>query len=75
MRDFVPRANIACDFLQVLYDALLCLGYDGEVATSCGRLSMVDGLDICETSMTIPLSLADPWTGIIVGSEPDTTIE
>jgi hypothetical protein len=36
---------------------------------------MVDGLDICETSMAIPLNPVKPWTGTIIGSEPDTTIE
>jgi hypothetical protein len=36
---------------------------------------MVDGLDTCETSVMIPLNEADPWTGTVVGSEPDTTIE
>jgi hypothetical protein len=36
---------------------------------------MVDGLDICKTSMMIPLNQEDPWMGTIVSSEPDTTIE
>jgi hypothetical protein len=36
---------------------------------------MVDGLDICKTSMTIPLNLAYPWMGTIVGNEPNTTVE
>jgi hypothetical protein len=62
-------------FPQVLYDALLRLDYGGEVTIYHCRLSMVDGLDICETSVTIPLNLAEPWTGTIIGSEPDTTIE
>jgi hypothetical protein len=62
-------------FPRVLYDALLHLGYDGEVPIYCCRLSMMDGLDICETSVMIPLNPADPWIGIVIGSEPDTTIE
>jgi hypothetical protein len=36
---------------------------------------MVDGLDICETSVTIPLNPVEPWTGTIFGSDPNTTFE
>jgi hypothetical protein len=36
---------------------------------------MVDGLDICETSVTIPLNPTHPWMGTVVGSKPDTTVE
>jgi hypothetical protein len=36
---------------------------------------MTNGLDICETSMTIPLNQEYPWMGTIVRSEPDTTVE
>jgi hypothetical protein len=59
----------------VLYDTLLHLIYDGEVSIYRRRLSMVDGLDICETSMMIPLNQLDLWTGTVIDSEPDTTIE
>jgi hypothetical protein len=58
----------------VFYDALLHIGYDGEVPIYHCRLSMVDDLDICETSV-IPLNQADPWIATIIGSEPDTTVE
>jgi hypothetical protein len=63
------------EFPRVLYDAHLRLSYDGEVPIYRCRLSMVDGLDICETSMMIPLNPADPWTRTIIGSEPDTIVE
>jgi hypothetical protein len=59
----------------VLYDALIHLGYGGEVPIYRCHLSMVNGLDVCETSMMIPLNLAKPWMGTIVGSEPNTTVE
>jgi hypothetical protein len=36
---------------------------------------MANGLDIYETSVTIPLNQEDPWIGTIVGSELDTTVE
>jgi hypothetical protein len=59
----------------VLYDTLLCLGYDGEVPIYRCHLSIIDGLDICKTSMTIPHNLVQLWMGTIISSEPDTTIE
>jgi hypothetical protein len=59
----------------VLYDALLHLGYDGEVPKYRFRLSMTNGLDICETSVMIPLNQEDPWMGTVVGSGPDTIVE
>jgi hypothetical protein len=62
-------------FPRVLYDARLHLDYDREVPIYHCRLSMFDGLDICETSMMILLNLADPWMGTVIGSEPDTTVE
>jgi hypothetical protein len=62
-------------FPQVLYNALLRIGYDGEVPIYRCCLSMTNGLDICETSMTIPLNQENPWTGTIIGSEPNSTVE
>jgi hypothetical protein len=62
-------------FPRVLYDALLRLGYDREVPIYRCRLSMVDGLDVCETSVMILLNPTEPWMGTIVNSDPDTTIE
>jgi hypothetical protein len=62
-------------FPQVLYDALLRLGYDGEVPIYRCRLSMTDDLDICETSVTIPPNQEDTWTETIIDSEPNCTIK
>jgi hypothetical protein len=59
----------------VLYDALIRLGYGGEVPIYSYRLSMVNILYICETNVMIPLNLVEPWTETVVGSEPDTTVE
>jgi hypothetical protein len=50
----------------VLYDALLCLGYGGEVLIYHCRLSMLDNLDICKTGVTIPHNPVELWTGTIV---------
>jgi hypothetical protein len=36
---------------------------------------MVDGLDICETIVMIPLNLAELWMGTVIDSKPDTTVE
>jgi hypothetical protein len=62
-------------FPRVLYDAFLRLGYDGEVPIYRCRLSMTNGLDICETSMTIPFNQVDLWMGTNIDSEPDTTVK
>jgi hypothetical protein len=29
----------------------------------------------CEVSMTIPLDPTEPWSGSVIGSEPDTGVE
>jgi hypothetical protein len=62
-------------FLRVLYDALLCLGYDGDAPVYHCRLSMAHGLDRCEVSMMIPFDPTEPWSGSIIDSEPDTSVE
>jgi hypothetical protein len=62
-------------FPRVLYDALLCLGYDWDVPIYRCSLSMANGLDICKASATIPLNQEDLWMGTVIDSEPDTTIE
>jgi hypothetical protein len=62
-------------FPRVIYDTLIRLGYGGEVPHYRCLLSIVDGLDVCETSVMIHLNPVEPWTGTIVGNEPDTTIE
>jgi hypothetical protein len=79
---FLTEDRILCSMGQhcpgfpwVLYDALIWLGYSGEVPSYHCCLSMVDGLHICETLMMIPLNPAEPWMGTVVSSEPNTTIE
>jgi hypothetical protein len=62
-------------FPRVFYDTLIRLGYGGEVPVYHCLLSMVDGLDVCEISVTISLNPMEPWMGTVVGSEPDTTVE
>jgi hypothetical protein len=47
-------------FSRVLYDALLHLGYNGDVLVYCARMSMAHSMEQCEVSMTIPLSLTEP---------------
>jgi hypothetical protein len=62
-------------FPRVLYDALICLGYDGDASVYHCRLSRVHDLDRCEVSMTIPFDPTEPWSGSVIGSEPDTDVE
>jgi hypothetical protein len=62
-------------FLRVLYDALIRLGYNGDAPVYCCRLPMAHGLDRCEVSMMIPSDPTELWSGFVVGSEPDTSVE
>jgi hypothetical protein len=62
-------------FLRVLYDALLRLGYNGDLPVYHGRMSIAHGLDQCEVSMTIPLNPTEPWMATDIGVELDDTIE
>jgi hypothetical protein len=62
-------------FPRVLHDALIRLGYDGDAPVYRCRLSKVHNLDRCEVSMSIPFDPAQPWSGSIIGSEPDTSVE
>jgi hypothetical protein len=62
-------------FLRVLYDALIRLGYDGDAPVYRCRLSMAHGMDQCEVSVTIPFDQTEPWSGSVIGSEPDTGVE
>jgi hypothetical protein len=55
-------------FPRVIYDALIRLGYDGDA-------SIYHGMDQCEVSMTIPFNPTEPWSGSVIGSEPDTNVE
>jgi hypothetical protein len=62
-------------FPRVLYDALLHLGYDGDAPIYHCRLSKAHGLDRCKVSMTIPFNPTELWSGLVIGSEPNTGIE
>jgi hypothetical protein len=62
-------------FLRVLYDALIRLGYDGDSPVYRCRLSTTHSMDQCKVSMMIPFDPTEPWSGSIIGSEPDTGVE
>jgi hypothetical protein len=62
-------------FPRVLYDALICLGYDRDASVNRCRLSRIHALDRCEISMTIPFNPAETWSGPVIDSEPNTDIE
>jgi hypothetical protein len=62
-------------FLRVLYDALICLGYNGDTPVYRCRLSTAHSMDQCEVSMAIPFDPTEPWSGSIIGSELDTGVE
>jgi hypothetical protein len=60
---------------RVLYDALVHLGYDGDALVYRCRLSTAHGMDQCEVSVMIPFDPTEPWSGSVIGSEPDTGVE
>jgi hypothetical protein len=62
-------------FPRVLYDALIRLGYDEDAPVYCCQLSRVHDLDMCEVSIMIPFDPMEPWSGSVIGSEPDTDVE
>jgi hypothetical protein len=62
-------------FPRVLYSALIQLGYDGDAPVYRCQLSRVHDLDKCEVGVMIPFDPAQPWSGSIIGREPDTSIE
>jgi hypothetical protein len=62
-------------FLRVLYDTLLHLSCDGDAPIYRYRLFMTHVLDRCEVSVTIPFDPMEPWSGSVIGSEPDTGVE
>jgi hypothetical protein len=62
-------------FLRVLYDALICLGYDGDTLVYRCRLSIAHGMNQCEVSVTIPFNPTEPLSVSVIGSEPDTGVE
>jgi hypothetical protein len=62
-------------FLRVLYDTLICLGYDSDTPVYNCQLSMAHGMEQCEVSVMIPFDHMEPWSGSIIGSEPNTGVE
>jgi hypothetical protein len=62
-------------FPRVLYDALIHPGYDGDAPVYRCRLSTAHGMDQCEVSVTIPFEPTEPWSGFVIGNEPDTDVE
>jgi hypothetical protein len=62
-------------FPRVLYDALLQLGYNGDILVSHARMSMAHSMEQCEVSVTIPLCLEEPWMTTIIGIELDDTVD
>jgi hypothetical protein len=62
-------------FPRMLYNALIRLGYDGDAPVYRCRLSIAHGKDQCEVSVTIPFDPTKPWSGSIIGSEPNTGVE
>jgi hypothetical protein len=61
-------------FPRVLYDALIRLSYDGDTPVYRCRLSMTHGMDQCEVSMMILFNSMEPWSGSVIGSEPEPTL-
>jgi hypothetical protein len=55
-------------------DRRLC-SYNGDAPIYHCHLSIANGLDVCKVSVMIPFHPTEPWSGSIVGSEPDTTVE
>jgi hypothetical protein len=62
-------------FPRVLYDALLHLGYNGDVLVYRARMSMAHSMDQCEVSVTIPLNTVEPWIATAINIELDNTVE
>jgi hypothetical protein len=59
----------------VLYDALLHLGYNGDVPIYRARVSMAHSMEQCEVSMMIPIWPEEPWSVTIMGVELDDTVD
>jgi hypothetical protein len=61
-------------FPCMLYDALLHLGHNGDVPVYRGRMSKAHGQDRCEVSVTLPLSLTEPWGATVIAVELDEAL-
>jgi hypothetical protein len=62
-------------FPGVLYDALICLGYNRDAPIYSCRLSTAHGMDKCDINMMIPFGPTEPWSGSVISSELDTGVE
>jgi hypothetical protein len=62
-------------FLQVIYNALLHLRYNGDVPVYRACMSMAHSMEQCEVSVTVPLNLIEPWMASVIGVELDNIVE
>jgi hypothetical protein len=62
-------------FPRVLYDALLHLGYNGDVPIYRTRVSMAHSIEQCEVSVMIHIRLEEPLTVTVMGVELDNTVD
>jgi hypothetical protein len=62
-------------FPRVLWDALIHLSYDGLIPLYHCRPIQAHGLNVCELRVDTPFDPMEPWTGAIIGSEPDEAVE
>jgi hypothetical protein len=62
-------------FPRVLYNTLLRVGYNGNAPIYHCQLSMAHSMNVCEASVTIPIEPSEPWSGSVISTEPDTTVE
>jgi hypothetical protein len=62
-------------FPRVIYDALLHLGYNGDVPVYRARMPMAHSMEQCEVSETIPLNSIEPWIASVIGVKLDNAVE
>jgi hypothetical protein len=59
----------------VLYDALLHLGYNGDVPIYRARVSKAHSMEQGDASMKIPIRPEEPWSVTVMGVELDDTVD
>jgi hypothetical protein len=59
----------------VLWDALICLGYDGLIPLYLYCPFQAHILNVCEVRVEIPFDPTVLWKGTVIGSEIDDAIE
>jgi hypothetical protein len=62
-------------FPRVIWDALIHFGYDGPIPLCHCHPFWAHGLNMCEVKVELPFDPMTPWTGAIVSSEIDNTVE